>query len=148
MSLRDPTKKMSKSDTDPRTRINITDSREDIQAHIRSAVTDGHSHVSYEPEARPGVSNLVQILAAALDVEVEEICAKYANMNMSNFKQNVADALINVLEPVRNEHARIAAESPQFIADLMRPGLLNARERAQNTMEKARALVGLPPLII
>lgn len=73
-SLRDPTKKMSKSEKDPRSRINLCDSPEDIFMKFKKAVTDCTSTVSYEPDTRPGISNLVVIHSSLTGRSIDTIC--------------------------------------------------------------------------
>lgn len=73
-SLRDPTKKMSKSDPDPKSCIMITDTPEAIAAKVKKSITDLTSAVTYEPEARPGVANLLTIHSMVSGKSIDKIC--------------------------------------------------------------------------
>lgn len=73
-SFRDPVKKMSKSDPDPKSRICLTDSPDSIVKVIKKAVTDFTSEVTYDPELRPGVANLISIHSFVTNKSVEDIC--------------------------------------------------------------------------
>merc|ERR1711939_634674 len=68
MSLKRPTQKMSKSDADPKSRILITDTREEIHAKVKGAITDSEPGISFDPEKRPGVSNLIEILRTVTSI--------------------------------------------------------------------------------
>lgn len=73
-SLRNPVKKMSKSDPDPKSRICLTDSPDEIALKIRKSVTDFTSEISYDMEERPGVSNLINILSIFSGKSVKDVC--------------------------------------------------------------------------
>lgn len=73
-SLRDPSKKMSKSDQDPRSRVEVTDTPEDILEKCKKALTDFTSEVTFDPENRPGVSNLITIHSLFTGLQPAEIC--------------------------------------------------------------------------
>lgn len=80
-SLRNPNKKMSKSDPDPKSRICIFDTPDDIVRNLKKAVTDTISEVTYNPEERPGVSNLISIHSFVTEKSVEDICAEAKGLN-------------------------------------------------------------------
>ncbi|CAH0583999.1 unnamed protein product [Chrysodeixis includens] len=115
-SLRDPTKKMSKSDSDPKSRILMTDSDEVIELKIRKAVTDFTPQVTYEPSTRPGVSNLVAIHCLAEDKLPEEVVEEADGLSTAQYKRVVAAALQRALGPVR-ERARELRARPDLLRD-------------------------------
>lgn len=80
-SLRNPEKKMSKSDPDPKSRICLTDTPDQIASKIRKSVTDFTSQITYDLEGRPGVSNLINILAIFSDKSVEEVCKEAESLD-------------------------------------------------------------------
>lgn len=84
-SLRDPSKKMSKSDPDPKSRISLNDSVDNIVNKIKKAVTDFNSDVTYDPHNRPGVSNLISIHSFVTGKSVEEICNEAKNLNTGRY---------------------------------------------------------------
>ncbi|KAK2628426.1 hypothetical protein QTJ16_001529 [Diplocarpon rosae] len=146
MSLTSPTTKMSKSAPSPLSRILITDSPAAITAKISSSLTDSDNSVSYSPSLRPGVSNLLSILAS-FDGEGRtpaQLGAKYAaeGMGLGTFKKVVAEAVVQGLEAVRREFERILADEG-YVEDVADKGARAARESAEETMVLVREAVGL-----
>lgn len=80
-SLRDPTKKMSKSDLDPKSCIMITDKPEVITSKVKKAITDFTSEVTFEPESRPGVTNLLTIHSMVSGKSIQQICEEAQNID-------------------------------------------------------------------
>lgn len=94
MSLRDPTKKMSKSDASAMSRIDLTDSADIIRKKIMKAQTDAIAGISYSKAERPGISNLLDIASVVTGDSVQQLAAQYADYQTGAFKQSVADAVI------------------------------------------------------
>ncbi|XP_047026634.1 tryptophan--tRNA ligase, mitochondrial isoform X1 [Helicoverpa zea] len=141
-SLRDPSKKMSKSDSDPKSRILLMDPDDVIQMKIRKAVTDFTPQVTFEPQSRPGVSNLVAIHCLAADKLPEEAVLEAEGLTTAQYKRVVAGALCGALAPVRDEARRLLAR-PQHLRDVLRHGAARARARADAVYARAAALCGL-----
>ncbi|PBP17049.1 tryptophanyl-tRNA synthetase [Diplocarpon rosae] len=146
MSLTSPTTKMSKSAPSPLSRILITDSPSTITAKISSSLTDSDNSVSYSPSLRPGVSNLLSILAS-FDRDRRtpaQLGAKYeaAGMGLGAFKKVVAEAVVQGLDGVRREFERILAEEG-YVEDVAEKGARAARESAEETIVLVREAVGL-----
>lgn len=80
-SLRDPSKKMSKSEQDPKSRIEITDTRDDILEKCKKALTDLISEVTFDPDNRPGVANLITIHSLFTGLDPAEICAQSTGLD-------------------------------------------------------------------
>jgi tryptophanyl-tRNA synthetase len=99
MSFSDPTIKMSKSDPNLKSRINILDDADVIRKRIRSAVTDSDPQVRYDTVEKPGVSNLLEIMSACTQRSVDDLVAEYADSGYGVFKDAVADAVIEELAP-------------------------------------------------
>lgn len=140
-SLRDPSKKMSKSDTDPKSRILLTDPEDVILLKMRKAVTDFTPQITYDPENRPGVSNLVAIHSLAEDKLPEEIVEEVEGLNTAQYKQVVAAAVSNTLAPIRERAAELRAR-PTLLRDVLRHGAVKARVRADEVYERVSELVG------
>ncbi|KAM9710427.1 tryptophan--tRNA ligase, mitochondrial [Menidia menidia] len=140
-SLRDPSAKMSKSDPHAMATISVTDSPEDIALKIRRAVTDFTSEVTYDPEARPGVSNLVLIHAAAAGVSVPEAVAQARGLSTAAYKGLVSEAVVQRLAPIREEIRRLREDPPHLQALLARGGD-RARELAAPVLAEVRRRVG------
>ncbi|XP_060802509.1 tryptophan--tRNA ligase, mitochondrial [Amyelois transitella] len=141
-SLRDPTKKMSKSDPDPKSRILLTDPDDVITLKIRKAVTDCNPQVTYAPEERPGVSNLVQLYCLAAARLPEEAVEEAAGLSTAQFKLEVARALCDKLRPVRERFLELRAR-PDMLRDVLRAGAATARLRADDTFGLVREALGL-----
>ncbi|KAF4632593.1 hypothetical protein G7Y89_g5530 [Cudoniella acicularis] len=147
MSLQEPHLKMSKSHSDPRSRIIITDTPEAIQKKIMSALTDSTNSVSYDPENRPGVSNLLQLLSH-FDVagrSAQDLGAVYGNLGLGQFKKVVAETISNSLEEIRNRYERVLSEDGgKYLDHVQKEGARKARESADETMALVREAVDLP----
>jgi tryptophanyl-tRNA synthetase len=150
MSLRSPTSKMSKSDADPNSRVMINDGKELIYSKFKGAVTDSIDGISYDREARPGVSNLIDILyhmdesAAASPQEVAEALAS-ENTSMRGLKDLVAAAVDKELKPIRERYKSAMAMSHQQFEETL--NLHNSRKRASeiagNHLQRIHSQVGL-----
>jgi tryptophanyl-tRNA synthetase len=146
MSLQRPRQKMSKSAEDARSRILLTDSRAAIRAKIGAALTDSHDAVSYDPAARPGVSNLLRLLAhlAPAPTDPAALARRHADLRLGAFKGLVADALADALDGPARRFARLMrADDGRYLDDVERRGAARARASALATMELVRQAVGL-----
>lgn len=141
-SLREPDKKMSKSDSDPKSRIEITDTKEDIAFKLKKAVTDFTSAVTYDPENRPGVSNLVDIHAAATGQRPEDIPDQVTGMTTAEYKMVVAAAVNSRLETVRDKYLKLI-EDKSFLRDVLNTGATKAKLVAEETCSDVKRCVGL-----
>ncbi|KAL4609151.1 tryptophan-tRNA ligase, mitochondrial isoform X2 [Arapaima gigas] len=140
-SLRDPTAKMSKSDPQRLATVLLTDSPEDIALKFRKAVTDFTSEVTFDPEGRPGVSNLVAIHAAVSGASVERVVEEARGLDTGQYKQLVADSVIEKLRPVRDEILRLRAE-PGYLRGVLVEGSDHARQLAAPVLSSVRHLLG------
>jgi tryptophanyl-tRNA synthetase len=143
MSLRDGTKKMSKSDPSDLSRINFTDDAETIGRKIRKAKTDvdGLPSEIAGLAGRPEADNLVGIYAALADSTKEKVLAEFGGQQFSAFKPALADLAVNVLSPISNEMRRLMAD-PGYIDAVLRDGGARARARAEVTMKDVYDIVG------
>ena len=140
MSLQDPTSKMSKSDTDLRSRLLLTDSPDQILRKIRAAVTDSERTVAYEWRSKPGISNLLELFSVATERPVENLAAEYRDAGYGRFKMAVAEALVEYLRPVRE---RYDGMDDAEVSRLMAAGAAEARRRAEISMATVWDAVGL-----
>ncbi|XP_028292399.1 tryptophan--tRNA ligase, mitochondrial [Gouania willdenowi] len=140
-SLRDPTNKMSKSDPQKMATITITDSPDDIALKIRRAVTDFTSDVSFDPERRPGVSNLVTIHAATAGISVDEALRGAAGLDTGAYKTLVTEAVVQRLQPIREQIHRLRAE-PAHLEQVLSRGNSRAKELASPVIAEVRHRVG------
>lgn len=104
MSLTDPSKKMSKSDPNEKSCIYLLDPSNVIRKKIASAVTDSDNVIKYDPINKPGISNLLVILSACTNKQVEVLENELKGTNYADFKKIVADAVISILEPLQAKY--------------------------------------------
>jgi tryptophanyl-tRNA synthetase len=144
MSLRDGTKKMSKSDPSDMSRINLTDDAETITKKIRKAVSDPLPL----PETIEGLKdraeadNLVGLYAALNDTTKEAVLNDFGGKNFSEFKPALAELAATKLEPIASEMRRISAD-PSYVDGVLRDGAAKASVIAEATMKDVRQIVGL-----
>ena len=141
MSLQEPTKKMSKSDDNQTATVYLLDTPKDIEKKIKRAQTDSDNAVRYDREAKPGISNLMDIFAALTDKSHEEIEKAYAGQGYGTFKKDVAEATISVLEPIQKRYAELI-DTPE-LDDILTKGAEKAREKASKTYEAVTKAMGL-----
>ncbi|KAJ1976032.1 Tryptophan--tRNA ligase, mitochondrial [Dimargaris cristalligena] len=142
MSLRDPARKMSKSDPQPLSRISLTDTPEEIHAKIRRAVTDSISQPTFDPELRPGVSNLLEIYSGMTDLSVAEITQLHAQSNTQQFKEALAEVVVAKINPIRTELVRLQTD-PEYLDSVLAQGADRAREIASVNYRQFGELMGL-----
>lgn len=139
MSLSDPTKKMSKSDT--KGDIFLKDDLNVIRKKIMSAVTDSGSEIKYDVVNKPGISNLLTIYASIKEISIEEAEKIFTGYRYGDFKKAVADAVIEELEPFQNRYKHII-ETKEYESVLIE-GAIKARKVASNTLQRVKKAVGL-----
>lgn len=132
---------MSKSHSDPRSRILITDSPEVISKKVMAALTDSTNSISYDPENRPGVSNLLQLLSH-FDSEGRspaDLGNVYSGHNLASFKRTLADAISTNLSPIRERYHKIMEEgNGSYLDHVEEIGAKKAWESAEPTMASVR----------
>lgn len=144
-SLQDPTAKMSKSDPDPNAAVSIIEDPDSIMRKFRRAVTDSDSVVRYDPELKPGVSNLMTIMSEMGGMSIEEIEKNYSDKGYAAFKSACAEAVIERLRPVRERYASLTTDK-EYLADIAKEGAARASAIARRTMAKVKRKVGLVEL--
>ena len=143
MSLTDPTSKMSKSDTDPKGTISILDSPDEIRSKVRSAVTDSEPTVRFDVEEKPGISNLLEIMAGCTGRSVDDLAGQYESSGYGVFKDAVAEAVATELAPFRSRFREL---DDREVARILQKGALDARTRAEGLQAEVRSAVGLKML--
>jgi tryptophanyl-tRNA synthetase len=144
MSLRDGTKKMSKSDASDNSRINLTDEPDLIAQKIRRAKTDPEPLPSEEKglEKRPEADNLVGIYAALADTTRAVVLEQYGNAQFSAFKSALTDLAVTKLAPIAAEMRRLLRD-PVSLDAVLAEGSERARKLAGETMRAVKDIVGL-----
>lgn len=141
MSLRDGTVKMSKSDPSDMSRINLTDSEDDIAKKFQKAKSDSLPGVTYDMEARPEASNLLTVYAALADEPRAAIEALFEGAQFSTFKRELADLAVSVLSPIAGEMRRYLAD-PGHIESILADGTERANAIAGPVMADVIDKVG------
>ncbi|MFF5919027.1 tryptophan--tRNA ligase [Streptomyces flavochromogenes] len=142
MDLQDPTSKMGKSHANGSGIVYLLDDAETVRRKVMRAVTDSGRDVEYDREGRPGVANLLDLMAAATGGNPEALAGVY--QTYGSLKKDTADAVVELLRPVRERHAELAAD-PGYVDQVLRDGALRARETARPLVDRAYRAIGLLP---
>ena len=143
MSLTSPDSKMSKSDKDPNGCVYVLEKPEDILRKFKKAVTDSDTErcVRYDPEQKPGVSNLMAIYSVATGRSFDEIEAEFDGKGYGAFKPAVGEAVVEMFRPIREETERILADKA-YLEYVYRAGAEKAGYVANKTLRKVYKKVG------
>lgn len=144
MSLRDGTKKMSKSDASEYSRITLTDNADVIAQKIRKAKTDPHPLPSEADglKERPEAENLIAIFSALSGEDIETVLAEYGGQNFSTFKNSLAELTVSKLSPITSRINELT-DNPDYIDDVLRSGASRASVIAEKTMKEVKDILGL-----
>ena len=147
MALNKPEKKMSKSDVNSKSRILVTDSSEDIHKKINAAVTDSIDGISFDPENRPGVSNLISLIHHVQGGNESHGDIAKSCSTKKDLKHRAAECLDNELTPIRTRYLELmSAERTQYLQDMVDDGAARAQKSAEETMRLVRNAVGFGQL--
>ncbi|RUO19005.1 tryptophan--tRNA ligase [Aliidiomarina iranensis] len=143
MSLQDPTKKMSKSDDNPNNYIGLLEEPKKIAKKIKRAVTDSdeQARIYFNPEEKPGVSNLLTLLSGATGRSIDSLVPEYEGKMYGHLKGDVADAVVAFLEPMQQRFQEIRSDEVMMNAVLAK-GAHKAREVAADTVRRVYDAVG------
>ncbi|MFE9764913.1 tryptophan--tRNA ligase [Streptomyces sp. NPDC005808] len=140
MNLQEPTSKMGKTDDVGPGVVYLLDEPEAVRKKIMRAVTDSGQDVAYDREARPGVSNLLEILAACEGGNPEALGGVYESYGA--LKKDTAEAVVELLRPVQEKHKELCAD-PAYVEGVLRDGAAKAREMARPRVDAAYRAIGL-----
>ncbi len=140
MSLQEPTRKMSKSDPED-TYVALLDDPDTIRRKIKRAVTDSDGEIRYDPEAKPGVSNLLSIMSALGAGSLEALQAELAGQGYGALKARAADCVIAALEPLQAEFKRLIADKA-YLQGVLDENARTATYLANKTLRKVQKKVG------
>ncbi len=141
MSLTEPTRKMSKSDPED-SFVSMLDEPNIIRKKIRRAVTDSDAEIRFDRENKPGVSNLLEMIAALSGESMEDICTSFSGKGYGELKDRAADAVVAALEPIQAEHKRLMADKAYLHSVLDRNAEI-ASGLAQRMLRKVYRKIGL-----
>ena len=139
MGLDDPTKKMSKSAASEYNYIALTDDAETVRKKIKKAVTDSGSEIVYS-DSKPALKNLLNIFALLYDKKLEAIAEEYAGKNYSDFKNGLAEVIINFLSPFQERLKNISDEE---VLAVLRAGAEKVKPLAREKMHQVFDKIGL-----
>ncbi|WP_211262314.1 tryptophan--tRNA ligase [Nitriliruptor alkaliphilus] len=144
MDLQDPARRMSKSSTAEKGIVYVLDEPKRVEKKIKSAVTDSDpdARILHDRDAKPGVSNLLEILSAVTGRPVADLIAEHDGNGYGGFKTAVAEAVVERLRPIRDRYDELAAD-PAEVERILADGAARARAIAGPTLERAREAMGL-----
>ncbi|MEU5751934.1 tryptophan--tRNA ligase [Streptomyces sp. NPDC047829] len=142
MNLQEPTSKMGKSDDVGPGIVYLLDEPDVVRRKVARAVTDSGRDVVYDPAERPGLANLLEILAACTGGEPAALAGAYDSYGA--LKKDTAEAVVEVLRPVQDRHKELCAD-PGHVERVLREGAVKARAMARPTVDAAYRAIGLLP---
>ena len=143
MSLQDPERKMSKSDPEE-TYVSLLDGPDAIRRKIKRAVTDSETEIRYDPEAKPGVSNLLNIISSLTDETPEAVAESLQGQGYGVLKTRAADAVIAALEPLQAEFKRLINDKA-YLMGVLNSSAEKAAYLASKTLRKVQKKIGFAP---
>ena len=143
MSLKDGTKKMSKSELSDSSRINLTDDKDLIVSKIKKAKTDSLPMPSSvtELEQRPEAKNLIGIYSSLTNSSLEQSVIKYSGKNFSEFKNQLSQVLVEKIEPISQEIKKLLSDQ-KYLDDILNVGFENANSIASKKVKKIKEIIG------
>ena len=142
--LADPTAKMSKSAATDAGLISLLDDPAKTAKKIRSAVTDSEREIRFDPEAKPGVSNLLTIQAAVTGADIDKLVDGYAGRGYGDLKKETADAVVEFVTPIKNRVDELLAD-PAELESVLATGAQRARDVSGQTLRRVYDRLGFLP---
>ena len=143
MSLQDPERKMSKSDPED-TYVSLLDDPDTIRRKIKRAVTDSETDIRFDPEKKPGVSNLLSIISSLTDESPDAVAQSLQGQGYGALKTRAADAVVAALEPLQAEYRRLIADKP-YLMSVLNGSSEKAAYLASKTLRKVQKKIGFAP---
>lgn len=140
MSLDNPYKKMSK--TLPQGCLYLADSPETIRGKVKTAVTDSHREIGYDPKNRPAISNLVLIYSEFSGLSPMEVVKKFKGVGYAEFKKDLAKVIIKTLKPIQEKRKKLM-KNPKLVMKILAEGAKKAQPIAQTTIQEVKKEIGL-----
>ena len=141
MSLDDPTSKMSKSNENIHSRISLLDPPNKIKKSIMRATTDSDGIIKFDPENKPGVSNLLTIYSVLSGISIEDLEKKYEGCGYGDFKKDLVEVTVNALAPIQERYNEI--RNSEELIKILEDGAKKADAIAQRTMKRVKDKFGL-----
>ncbi|MCL7749168.1 tryptophan--tRNA ligase [Halalkalibacter alkaliphilus] len=141
MSLNDPSKKMSKSNPNPKSYISMLDDEKTITKKIKSAVTDTEGSIRFDRDEKPAVSNLLSIYSLCSGESIENIEERYVGKGYGDFKSDLAEVVVETLRPIQQRYYELI--DSEELDDILDHGANKANDVALRMIEKAERAMGL-----
>lgn len=140
MSLTDPTKKMSKSDTNPDSRIHLMDTEDEVQRKLSQSVTDSDSEVRYDRENKPGISNLIEIYSELTNLSIGKVEENFRGKGYGEFKKAVGEKVIEELKPLQKKFKDL--KESKELSEVLRKGAERAKEISGKKLKEVYNKIG------
>jgi tryptophanyl-tRNA synthetase len=134
MDLQEPTNKMSTSSSSEQGAVYISDTPDEIRKKFKSAVTDSEREIRYDPAAKPGVSNLLEIMSVATGEPIDALEQRFANAGYGDLKEAVGESVVQLLSPIRERFDALRADERE-LQRLLGVGAEKARRVSEPTLE-------------
>ena len=144
VDLQEPTRKMSTTGGTEQGTLTLLDDPARLRKKVMAAVTDSDGEIRHDVDAKPGVSGLLALQSAVEGVAIADLEARYAGRGYGDFKRDVADSVVALLEPLQARHAELAGD-PGEVERLLRRGAERALEIAAPQIERVRERIGFLP---
>lgn len=141
MALDDPTNKMSKSAENIHSRISLLDEPSKIKKSIMRATTDSDGIIKFDPENKPGVSNLLNIYSVLSGISIEDLEKKYEGCGYGDFKKDLVEVTVNALAPIKERFNEI--RNSEELIHILEDGAEKANAIAERTMKRVKDKFGL-----
>ena len=141
MALDDPTSKMSKSAENEMSRISLLDDEKKIKKAIMRATTDSDGTIKFDPENKPGISNLLSIYSALTGTQIDELEKKYDGAGYGDFKKDLVVVVTEALDPIKTRFNEIRYSDE--LIDILKDGAGRARAIAEPVLDRVKKSFGL-----
>jgi tryptophanyl-tRNA synthetase len=134
MDLQEPTDKMGKTDSTEQGTVLLLDEPDAVRRKFKTAVTDSGTDVRHDPEGKPGVSNLIEIMAVATETSIAEIESRFDGQGYGAFKDAVAESVVELIGPIQERYRALRADEAE-LKQMLAVGAEKAREASAPTLE-------------
>jgi tryptophanyl-tRNA synthetase len=134
MDLQEPTKKMSTTLSSEQGAVYIADTPDQIRKKFKSAVTDSEREIRYDPQTKPGVSNLLEIMSVATGTTIDDLVARFDGSGYGDLKEAVGESVVELLGPIQERFAALRADERE-LQRLLAVGADKARRAAEPTLD-------------
>jgi tryptophanyl-tRNA synthetase len=134
MDLQEPTKKMSTTFSSEQGAVYIADTSDQIRKKFKSAVTDSEREIRYDPQTKPGVSNLLEIMSVATGDTIDDLVARFQGAGYGDLKEAVGESVVELLAPIQERFAALRADERE-LQRLLAVGADKARRASEPTLE-------------